>query len=161
MDTSKFLVVKSKVTGIKYYVIQRVRDHILVSTESWHYQFWFHYLEVDEVTSLKGVTMRKSYSRPPFICDFCNTKIVDEFVDGATKLGFWSIMCPICFMSHGVGIGIGRGQRYHLDHSDGKFYNVSDARLSPGGSKLGEHSPIEKTSAKGEPAPNTSALKRT
>jgi hypothetical protein len=31
--------------------------------------------------------------------------------DGKTIGGQWAFMCEDCFMSHGVGLGVGRGQR--------------------------------------------------
>ncbi len=48
----------------------------------------------------------------PFECDVCHDPIDDEFVDGKTRLGPWANMCPSCHGRHGVGVGLGRGQRY-------------------------------------------------
>lgn len=36
-----------------------------------------------------------------------------EFIDGRTKLdGKWAIMNPTSFEMYGVGLGLGRGQKY-------------------------------------------------
>lgn len=49
----------------------------------------------------------------PMVCDICKNPITDQFIDGRTTLGPWAIMCPTCHPSHGVGLGFGRGQKYH------------------------------------------------
>jgi hypothetical protein len=38
--------------------------------------------------------------------------IGSEFIDGRTKSGPWAIMQPRSFAKHGVGLGLGKGQRY-------------------------------------------------
>ena len=50
----------------------------------------------------------------PEKCDICEDKIKDEFYDGATRLRGkpWAVMCPACFSDYGVGLGIGKGQRF-------------------------------------------------
>jgi hypothetical protein len=60
---------------------------------------------------------------PPEQCDFCEHKIMDEFVDGGL-IGYtcWAIMCPPCFRRLGRGLGTGLGQRYTLEH--GKYVKV-------------------------------------
>ena len=45
-------------------------------------------------------------------CDVCKDDIEDTFIDGATTEGPWAIMCPVCHYVYGIGLGIGRGQRY-------------------------------------------------
>lgn len=48
-------------------------------------------------------------------CDICQKPIkgmVPWFVDGKTKMGPWGLLCPSCFIKHGVGIGYGIGQKY-------------------------------------------------
>jgi len=54
---------------------------------------------------------------PPEECDICKSSIGDQgrFVDGRTKGGPWANMCMDCFATHGVGLGLGRGQRYDWD----------------------------------------------
>ena len=48
-------------------------------------------------------------------CDVCNAKITNWWVDGRTIQGYWANMCPVCFETIGVGLGIGLGQKY--DHA--------------------------------------------
>jgi len=50
----------------------------------------------------------------PTICNLCDISLKDQkyFVDGITKYGTWALMCPQCHMFEGVGLGLGRGQRY-------------------------------------------------
>ena len=50
----------------------------------------------------------------PTYCKICNGKLTTEFIDGRTKVGFWAIMCPACHKELGVGLGIGKGQRYEM-----------------------------------------------
>lgn len=51
----------------------------------------------------------------PVKCDVCRDKIKDIFVDGKTSMrGLWANMCDPCHQSIGVGLGLGRGQRYEL-----------------------------------------------
>jgi len=48
-------------------------------------------------------------------CDICGGDIKGHeefFVDGKTKFGPWALMCPDCFLEHGTGIGLGKGQKY-------------------------------------------------
>ena len=52
---------------------------------------------------------------PP--CDLCKLLGVnprDAAVDGATKAGPWANMCEPHFYTEGVGLGLGKGQRYKL-----------------------------------------------
>lgn len=46
-----------------------------------------------------------------------------EFIDGKTKFGQWAIMAPQSHKTHGVGIGVGLGQRYEL-YEDGRWLKV-------------------------------------
>lgn len=46
--------------------------------------------------------------------------VVPARYDGATRQGPWAYMCDGCFTTHGVGLGLGRGQRLFLGRqSDG------------------------------------------
>jgi hypothetical protein len=45
-------------------------------------------------------------------CDLCSKPIIDEVIDGATVYGPWGYMCPDCYRTKGIGLGIGRGQQY-------------------------------------------------
>lgn len=49
---------------------------------------------------------------PPEHCDVCTTKIEEIFVDGKTRNGPWAVMCPVCALLEGVGLGEGKGQLY-------------------------------------------------
>ena len=41
-------------------------------------------------------------------CDFCGD---EAHYDGRTTLGPWANMCQQHFMEHGIGLGLGRGQK--------------------------------------------------
>jgi hypothetical protein len=62
---------------------------------------------------------------PPENCQLCQTKIDNAFVDGKVVVGGhsgWVIMCPICALTNGVGLGLGKGQLYIKTATlDGKF----------------------------------------
>lgn len=60
---------------------------------------------------------------PPNCCDICKIKITSVFIDGKTKFGPWADMCLNCHTIHGVGLGLGRGQKYELQ-PDGKYRKV-------------------------------------
>jgi hypothetical protein len=50
---------------------------------------------------------------PP--CDFCPPSSGRKAViDGKTKAGPWANMCSIHYGRHGVGLGLGHGQRLEL-----------------------------------------------
>lgn len=55
-------------------------------------------------------------------CEICSRKIDEEFIDGRTIMGSWAIMCSPCHAIHGVGYGVGRGQKYSLKNN--KFIKV-------------------------------------
>jgi len=63
-----------------------------------------------------------THANPPASCDLCGSPIIDEFVDGVTKMGPWANMDLVCFNIHGRGLGLGIGQRYRL--IDDKFTKV-------------------------------------
>lgn len=66
----------------------------------------------------KGPEVRKWMGPIPTHCDICGSQLKGHFVDGATTLegsnGAWGIMCMSCFTLDGVGLGMGRGQKYQL-----------------------------------------------
>jgi len=71
--------------------------------------------------------MEKSWDgAEPDACDICDGRIPKTFVDGATRMGPWAVMCPACHASHGVGLGTGRGQKYVKDGN--KFIKVEGGR---------------------------------
>lgn len=43
---------------------------------------------------------------------------VAAFVDGATRLGPWAVMCLDCHPHIGRGLGTGRGQMYRADNGE-------------------------------------------
>ena len=45
-------------------------------------------------------------------CDFCDSQAA---YDGKTKMGPWANMCEAHFKVHGIGVGLGRGQRLILN----------------------------------------------
>lgn len=45
-------------------------------------------------------------------CDICGGKCGSVLYDGKTRSGYWAVMCHSCFQYHGVGIGVGKGQKY-------------------------------------------------
>jgi hypothetical protein len=46
-----------------------------------------------------------------------------EFIDGKTTFGPWAIMTPDSHKAHGVGLGLGKGQRY-AKQPDGRWLKV-------------------------------------
>lgn len=53
----------------------------------------------------------------PVRCDACNEPFGEFFVDGRTHpdspwRGKWGLLCVSCHAAHGVGFGLGRGQKY-------------------------------------------------
>lgn len=44
-------------------------------------------------------------------CDFCGEVAT---YDGKTKQGPWGAMCSVCFVRHGIGLGLGKGQQLIL-----------------------------------------------
>lgn len=63
------------------------------------------------------------HSPIPETCDICESKIADTFTDGATRLGPWAIMCPVCEPRIGRGLGTGQGQKYTREGDT--FYKVA------------------------------------
>lgn len=57
------------------------------------------------------------------VCDICGEPQLVYIIDGRTKAGFWATMCPACHKEHGVGLGIGFGQKYKSIKEDGKDFH--------------------------------------
>jgi len=78
------------------------------------------------------ITTKARYWRDkaPVACELCHGPIGDEFIDGKLRTGPWALLCPDCSRKWGVGLGIGRGQRYTLQ-ADGQWLNTTgrDARI--------------------------------
>jgi len=61
---------------------------------------------------------------PPETDDF-GIAILSRFVDGRTNLGgAWATMAPMSYMTHGVGLGLGRGQQYDKQ-ADGRWLKTA------------------------------------
>lgn len=70
-------------------------------------------------------------STPPKKCDICEIAIDDVFIDGATSSGPWAFMCEDCHHFHGMGLGLGRGQRF-VRKSGGKNFYLKQGDAGPG-----------------------------
>lgn len=55
----------------------------------------------------------------PKKCDLCKEDIKDVFYDAKTKMGPWANMCNECYNQYGVGLGMGKGQKYLLSEKLG------------------------------------------
>jgi hypothetical protein len=54
----------------------------------------------------------------PANCDLCgkNLRPFVYFVDGRIKnSGHWALLCPLCHVVHGTGLGTGQGQMYSCE----------------------------------------------
>ena len=56
----------------------------------------------------------KWYGTVPTQCEICGEALTNAFIDGRIKVGFWATMCLACHKEVGVGLGVGRGQRYSM-----------------------------------------------
>jgi len=63
--------------------------------------------------TIAGPRKKKWMGSTPVACDFCGGPLGTEFIDGATIMGPWAIMCPMCHRDKGTGLGVGRGQKYN------------------------------------------------
>ena len=72
------------------------------------------------MSTSKGETMsrvkekKRWLSGRPAACELCSVPLAKgaTFIDGRTISGYWGLLCPSCHESHGVGLGMGKGQRY-------------------------------------------------
>ncbi len=64
-----------------------------------------------------GDTEVKLPELPP--CDFCASwgRIREAHYDGKTAQGPWAYMCESHFKLHGIGLGLGKGQRLIVEKS--------------------------------------------
>ena len=53
----------------------------------------------------------------PARCQLCHIELqtLPEFYDARLYNGRWGLMCKRCFIAFGVGLGLGRGQRYSTE----------------------------------------------
>lgn len=56
------------------------------------------------------------------VCDICGEEIVDTLYDARIREGCWATLCESCWKVHGIGLGIGKGQKYVVN-SQGEFEN--------------------------------------
>ena len=61
----------------------------------------------------------------PKVCDICKQKLDGIFWDGKTIHGPWGFMCGKCFVTDGMGLGTGLGQRYDFDKSSGLWVKTA------------------------------------
>jgi len=67
------------------------------------------------------------------MCDFCQFR--EAVYDAKAKQGPWAFMCEECFKLHGVGLGIGMGQKLKLRDP---FLNCLDVKKGSFGEKVKE-----------------------
>jgi hypothetical protein len=53
-------------------------------------------------------------------CDFCDKC---AHYDGKIMMGIWANMCDVHFKSHGMGLGLGVGQKLILDGGENEEEN--------------------------------------
>lgn len=64
---------------------------------------------------LRYFNMAKWDSPTPTNCQLCKNTLANTFIDGKVAFGGWAIMCEECHKQFGSGLGLGKGQKYHLD----------------------------------------------
>lgn len=69
----------------------------------------------DMPKEVRNSPKKKWTGKVPVKCDGCDNILEGTFIDGRTIFGPWAIMCEDCHTTHGVGLGIGKGQRYDLE----------------------------------------------
>lgn len=57
---------------------------------------------------------KKWIGSKPVHCDICSQPFKEVFIDGRTITGPWALMCLVCHVRVGYGLGPGRGQKYDL-----------------------------------------------
>ena len=67
-----------------------------------------------QYVQIEGGTMTGKIMHTVGECNLCAKERLSEFVDGKTRMGPWANMCLPCFRKVGVGLGVGRGQRYAM-----------------------------------------------
>lgn len=70
--------------------------------------------------------MNKVYwsGKAPKYCDLTRAEIKDVFIDGRTATRLWAIMTPEAHAKFGLGLGMGRGQKYEKQ-PDGRWLKVA------------------------------------
>lgn len=70
--------------------------------------------------------MKKVWISPVPEKDDFGLPVVGTFIDGRTKAGPWAIMSLASFKNHGVGLGVGFGQKYRLNMETKFWERVRD-----------------------------------
>lgn len=70
--------------------------------------------------------MEKHYhlGHPPVKCELTDRPITDTFIDGRTINGNWCYMHPDTHASRGIGLGIGKGQKFEKQQ-DGRWLKTN------------------------------------
>ena len=58
--------------------------------------------------------MSKWIGSKPEKCELCEKPFEKFFYDARTKWGQWGLLCLRCVERDGVGLGLGKGQKYDL-----------------------------------------------
>lgn len=65
--------------------------------------------------------MNRYYLSPvPAKCQLCQQPLDDKMFDACTQSLGWAIMCQVCHLKHGRGLGVGKGQQYEKQ-ADGRW----------------------------------------
>lgn len=48
-------------------------------------------------------------------CDLCKQSYKEHVYDARSHFGWWAFMCTKCFKEKGVGLGVGKGQKYSVE----------------------------------------------
>ena len=82
-----------------------------------------------QFVQLEGGSMTGKIMHTVGECNLCGQVNLFEFVDGKTRMGPWANMCMPCFKHVGVGLGVGRGQRYaRLAEVSGSLFDSVDMK---------------------------------
>ena len=57
---------------------------------------------------------KKWFGSAPDKCAICQAEFKTSFVDGRVRGGRWALLCEDCHSHYGVGLGLGKGQKYDI-----------------------------------------------
>ncbi len=60
----------------------------------------------------KRIAVKNWSGSTPIYCDACNIAFGKFFIDGNTVSGRWGLFCESCHSEIGIGLGVGKGQKY-------------------------------------------------
>lgn len=71
----------------------------------------------DQLDKTMSITKKPNtwYGEPPDRCQLCDCEIDAVFIDGVVAGAGWAFMCEKCHVKNGIGLGVGRGQKYQFD----------------------------------------------